>query len=320
MTQALTMREATAVTVQAEQIDLIRRTVAKDATPDELQLYFYDCARQGVHPLDKLIHFTKRGGKYVPITAIDFMRMRANQTGAYAGSDDAVFTGVAGQKGFAAGVTVYRLVQGQRCAWSATARWEEYFPGEQQGHMWRKMPNVMLAKCAEALALRKAFADVLHGLYIREEMDQATEKPAKDTRGLREKLGVVVPEHKGSGQAPLAQPEEPAQSPPVAALPPPQTEPVKSPLIYPFGQHKGESITDVPDESLQYWMDRIEKDLLDDSKKKFWAKGRRELEQLRAEMDRRVTEAFADESAGAIASEEEFREYMDPPAEELTLQ
>ncbi len=180
-------------TVSTEQIDLIRTTIAKDASPAELKLFLYDCARQGVHPLDKLVHFTKRGGRYVPITSIDFLRRQAGSTGAYAGADDGVFTGEPAKAGFACKLVVYRLVQGVRCEWSATARWEEYYPGDRGGEMWRKMPHVMLSKVAEALALRKAFADVLHGLYTKEEMDQAGgEKPAKDTRSLKEKLGVVV--------------------------------------------------------------------------------------------------------------------------------
>lgn len=186
----LAIRESHAVMVLPEQVELIKRTVAKDATPDELKLYFYDCQRQGVHPLDKLIHFTKRGGRYVPITSIDFMRMKAGETQMYAGSDDAVFNGTPSHKDFEAKITVYRFVQGQRCSWSATARWAEYYPGDQQGHMWKKMPYVMLAKCAEALALRKAFADVLHGLYIREEMDQA--ERTSDTRPLKDKIQAKV--------------------------------------------------------------------------------------------------------------------------------
>lgn len=182
------------ITVTNEQVELVRSTIARDATSAEMRLFLYDCQRQGVHPLDKLIHFTKRGGRYVPITSIDFMRRQAGATGAYAGADDGEFTGEPGKPGCSCKVTVYRLVQGVRCAWSATARWEEYYPGEAQGQMWRKMPHVMLAKVAEALALRKAFADVLHGLYTREEMDQAQEKPVKDTRSLKEKLGILPKE------------------------------------------------------------------------------------------------------------------------------
>ena len=80
-----------ATLVSAEQLELVRRTVAVGATPDELALYLFDCKRQGVHPLDKLYHFTKRSGKYTPVTSIDFMRMRAAETGEMAGNDDPIF-------------------------------------------------------------------------------------------------------------------------------------------------------------------------------------------------------------------------------------
>lgn len=167
-------------TVTTEQLDLIRRTVANGASADELKLYLFDCARQGVHPLDKLIHFTKRNGKYTPVTSIDFMRIRAADTGEYAGSDDASFSTWPGHDTSLpsqATVTVWRLVQGQRASFTATARWSEYKPDPgASGNgdvMWRKMPHTMLAKCAEALALRKGFPRQLSGLYAKEEMDQA---------------------------------------------------------------------------------------------------------------------------------------------------
>jgi len=159
--------------VTPEQLELIRRTVAQGATDDELKLFLYDCQRRGAHPLDRLVHFSKRGGKYTPITSIDFMRTRAHATGQCAGIDDAIFSGDQGSDEFQATVSVKRIVQGIVCDFTATARWSEYFPGDQQGFMWKKMPHTMLGKCAEGLALRKGFPQELAGLYAREEMDQA---------------------------------------------------------------------------------------------------------------------------------------------------
>lgn len=180
MTQALAERPTAAV-VTADQLELVKRTVAQGATDAELKLYLYDCQRQGVHPLDRLLHFTKRGGKYTPVTSIDLMRIRAAETGDYAGNEDAYFTGTPMAPDFTARVSVYRLVQNQRCEFVATARWSEYFPGEQSGHMWKKMPHTMLAKCAEALALRKGFPRQLAGLYASEELDQADRPPSSST-------------------------------------------------------------------------------------------------------------------------------------------
>lgn len=174
MDTAIAVRGNGTVTITPDQTALIKKTIAKDATDEELGLFFYDCQRRGTHPLDKLIHFTKRGGKYTPVTGIDFMRARAAESGDYAGNDDAVFTLDAKGAPVAATATVYRIVGGQRVAFSATARWSEYYPGDQSGMMWRKMPHTMLAKCAEALALRKGFPQQLSGLYTVEEMDQAT--------------------------------------------------------------------------------------------------------------------------------------------------
>lgn len=155
-------------------IDLIRRTVAAGATHDELELFFHQARRVNLDPLAKQIYYVKRKGKGVVQVGIDGLRLIADRTGKYAGSDDAVFDGYT-ERGYPskAKVTVYKMVNGQRCPFSATARWDEYFPGEDQGFQWRKMPHAMLSKCAEALALRKAFPADTSGLYIHEEMDQA---------------------------------------------------------------------------------------------------------------------------------------------------
>lgn len=159
-------------------VELIRRTVAKGATNDELSLYLHDCQRRGVHPLDRMLHFTIRVDKqgvrrYTPITSIDLFRARAGETNEHAGTDDAVYVTEDGtQYPAVASVTVYRLKSGLRCPFTATARWKEYKPAKDD-FMWIRMPYTMLAKCAEALALRKAFPAELGGLYTQDEMAQA---------------------------------------------------------------------------------------------------------------------------------------------------
>lgn len=206
--------------VTADQLDLVKKTVAQGATDAELKLYLYDCQRQGVHPLDRLLHFTKRGNKYTPVTSIDLMRIRAAETNEYAGSDDASFYGMAATDAFAATVTVWRLVQGTRCAFTATARWAEYYPGDQGGHMWRKMPHTMLGKCAEALALRKGFPRQLAGLYAKEELDQS-EKPEPPRHLVEHVVTKILSDVPPPATPPAAQvrPETPPTPDEIKALP-----------------------------------------------------------------------------------------------------
>jgi len=172
------------------QMELIKRTIAEGATPDELDLFMYQCKRTGLDPLARQIHFQKFKGKNGKpdkvsfITTIDGYRLIATRTGTYAGNNEAVFDGRieiddrANWEKIAhapakATVTVKRFVNGVICEFSSSAYWQEYYPGGARGQMWRKMPHVMLAKCAEAQALRKAFPNDLSGVYTAEEMNQA---------------------------------------------------------------------------------------------------------------------------------------------------
>lgn len=185
MSDSIVPAAPSAMTVPAgftpEQIDLIKRTVALGATDDELALFVHVSNKAGLDPFAKQIYAIKRwnadAGREVMTfqTGIDGFRLVASRTGAHAGTDDPVFDEKDG-KPVKATVTVWKIVGGQRVSFTASARWVEYVQTKKDGtptSMWRKMPYTMLGKCAEALALRKAFPADLSGIYAHEEMTQA---------------------------------------------------------------------------------------------------------------------------------------------------
>ena len=167
--------------ITPDQIALIKSQIAVNATDDELKLFLHVANKSGLDPLARQIYFIKRSGKMTIMTAIDGFRAIADRTGQYIGSSDPIFEEI-GNNPVKATVTVNKVVAGVVGNFTATARWSEYYPGKAQGFMWDKMPHTMLGKCAEALALRKAFPAQLSGLYTGDEMDQAQNdgKPNND--------------------------------------------------------------------------------------------------------------------------------------------
>lgn len=187
MDNKITVKQETAITagMTREQIELIKATVARGASDNELKLFLYTANRTGLDPLTKQIHFIKRRvwnsqqQAYDEVgtiqTGIDGYRVVAARNG-LAGIEDAVFDSEDGKHPNKATVCVYRLVNGTRVPFTASARWNEYVQAKKDGTpiaMWAKMPYLMLAKVAEALALRKAFPNDLSGVYTNEEMSQA---------------------------------------------------------------------------------------------------------------------------------------------------
>jgi phage recombination protein Bet len=169
-----------------DQIKLAIQTVAKGATFPELQMFLYIAKKTGLDPLAKQIHFTKFKdksgvGNMTIITGIDGYRSIASKTGYLAGNDDPIFDGEDKPKPKKATVTVWRMVNGKKEPFTASARWDEYYPSmASKQFMWNKMPYTMLGKCAEALALRKAFPNDLSQVFVEEEMDQAHLDPKKE--------------------------------------------------------------------------------------------------------------------------------------------
>jgi phage recombination protein Bet len=189
-----------------EDVQLIKETVAPDLNDPEFRAFVYVARERRLNPLLRQIYAVlrvlKNGKRRVTHqTSIDGFRATAARTREHAGTDDAVFSGAKLSAEWAATVTVYRLVGGQRCAFTATARWLEYCPdlSGPDGFMWKKMPMGQLSKCAEALALRKGFPEDLGGIYIHEEMDQAggnanvIEVPAADVTLVDEPKTLPAP-------------------------------------------------------------------------------------------------------------------------------
>jgi len=174
------------------QVALIKNTIAKGASDDELRLFIQVCKGAQLNPFLKQVHLvprwdSKTGREVRAIqVSIDGFRSIAESSGAYAGNEDPIFDGEQeieyGKEKRkitipnSAKVTVYKIVDGQRYPFTATARWTEYYPGEKMGFQWHIRPYLMLGKCAEALALRKAFPTLLSGMYAQEEMNRGSEQ------------------------------------------------------------------------------------------------------------------------------------------------
>ncbi len=163
----------------ADQQAMIRDTFANGASPSEFAVLLEVARARRLNPLLRQIHFVKRWDSqkrrdvWSTQAAIDGLRAIAQRTGLYAGQDEPEFIEEQGAI-VACKVRVYRR-DWQRPA-VGVAYWAEYVQTTRDGaptRFWQQMPHVMIAKCAEALALRKAFPEDMSGLYVPEEMAQA---------------------------------------------------------------------------------------------------------------------------------------------------
>jgi len=176
----------------SEQLKVLKQQIAPKCSDTELDYFIEVCKQTGLSPFTREIYAISREAwnpetqrkepKMSIQVSIDGLRKRAANSGYYDGST----TFWCGEDGkwlevwlkstppSAAKTVVYRKGCGQ--PFTAVARFDAYkqdFKGKLSG-LWEKMPDIMIGKCSEALALRKAFPEQTAGLYASEEMDQAS--------------------------------------------------------------------------------------------------------------------------------------------------
>lgn len=195
---------STELALSENQVDLIKRTICRGATDDELALFLHYCNKIGLDPLSRQIYAIKRKEKddegnwttrLVVQVGIDGFRCVAERKGGYRGQLGPQWCGQDGlwsdvwlknEPPAAAKVLVLRA----NAQFSAVALYKEYVQLNRDGKpnvMWAKMPAAMLAKCAEALALRKAFPNDLSGIYTPDEIPSshgAQGEPATTPAGV----------------------------------------------------------------------------------------------------------------------------------------
>jgi phage recombination protein Bet len=183
----------------SEEVEIIKSVVAKGCSDDELRFFLAVCKSTGLNPISKQIYAIKRkskdsDGNWVERmtiqTAIDGFRLIAQRTGKYRGQIGPYWCGSDGQwkdvwladePPAAAKVGVIHADFSEPLY--RVAKFKSYTQGQ---NLWNKMPEVMIAKVAEALALRTAFPQELSGIYTSDEMAQVERQSNVESH-----LGVI---------------------------------------------------------------------------------------------------------------------------------
>jgi phage recombination protein Bet len=188
MTNALHKYETTDQEI-AKKLQLWTDSYMKDASSEEVGHFHNICLRTGLSPEMKQIYPVPRYSSQLKRqvwtfqVSIDGFRLIAERTGRYAPGRQSDYT--YNDKNELLSATSYVKKRTDDGTWhevAHTAFYKEYVQLTKDGkptQFWQNMEHVMLSKCAESCALRKAFPADLSGLYTTEEMSQAQKEEEK---------------------------------------------------------------------------------------------------------------------------------------------
>ncbi len=173
----------------AYQVAALRQLGMTQVTNADLAIFLHQCQRTGLDPFARQIYMIARKGKQTIQTGIDGARLIARRAAERAGeiysTEGPFWCGNDGQwqdvwlSPTPPAAAKYVVIRGDG-RFTGVARTQAYIPISPRTNtpsgLWAKMPDTMIAKCAEALALRKAFPQDLSGIYTAEEMNQADQQ------------------------------------------------------------------------------------------------------------------------------------------------
>ncbi|MEW5709795.1 MAG: phage recombination protein Bet [Pseudomonadota bacterium] len=242
---------------EEELVRVLESSIYPGAKPESIKLVIGYCRAAQLDPMTKPVHIVPmrvkqknpHTGKFewvwrdVVMPGIELYRVKATRTGVYAGISEATWGpdktetlgGVTITYPEWCEITVYRKVGGESRPFSSgRVRWKETYAtagtdeegnaSEAPNRMWRKRPYGQLEKCAEALALRRAFPETVGAAPTAEEMEGRAIDPTEGVT-IDGATGQLVPapraKPKAAGEALVppnpvspksAAPEEPAPS------------------------------------------------------------------------------------------------------------